>query len=100
VSLSLSTTRPFDAPKFVLNLKYRHPVRGHCFCPRVLYSLNSLFWPISGTLQLPLPTRGATLVSPPEKRTRKWFPIPFRNVAVPFVRIEVDLPFPLFSLFP
>jgi hypothetical protein len=100
VSLSPSTTRTFGAPEFVLNLKYRHPARGHCFCPRVLYSLNSPFWPISGTLQLPLPTRSATLVSSPEKRTRKWFHIHFRKVAAPFVRIEVDLPFPLFSLFP
>jgi hypothetical protein len=49
VSLSPSTARPFDAPEFVLALRYRHPARGHCFCPRVLYSLNPPFWPISVT---------------------------------------------------
>jgi hypothetical protein len=50
VSLSPSTTRPFDAPEFILTLRCRHPARGHCFCPRA-YSLNPRFWPILGTLQ-------------------------------------------------
>jgi hypothetical protein len=54
VSLSPSTTRPFDAPEFILTLRCRHPARGHSFCPRVLYSLNPPLWLISGTLQLPV----------------------------------------------
>jgi hypothetical protein len=52
VSISPSTTCPFDAPEFILTQRHRHPARRHCFCPRVLYSLNPPFWPISGTLQL------------------------------------------------
>jgi hypothetical protein len=54
VSRSPSTTRPFDAPEFILTLRCRHPRVGTVFCPRVLYSLNPPFWPISGTLQLPV----------------------------------------------
>jgi hypothetical protein len=54
VSLSPSTTRPFDAPEFILTPRHRHPTRGHGFCPRVLYSLNPPFWPNSGTLRLPV----------------------------------------------
>jgi hypothetical protein len=55
VSLSPSTTRPFDAHEFILTPRHRHPARGHRFCPRVLYSLNPPFWPNSGTLRLPVP---------------------------------------------
>jgi hypothetical protein len=54
VSLSPSTTRPFDAPEFLFTVRYRHPARRHSFCPRVLYSLNPPFWPNSGTLRLPV----------------------------------------------
>jgi hypothetical protein len=54
VSLSPSTTSPFDAPEFLFTVRYRHPARGHSFCPRVLYSLNPPFWPNSGTLRLPV----------------------------------------------
>jgi hypothetical protein len=54
VSLSPSTTRRFDAPEFIFTLRCGHSTRGHCFCPRILYSLNPPFWPISGTLQLPV----------------------------------------------
>jgi hypothetical protein len=43
VSLSPSTTRPFDAPEFLFTVSFRHPARGHWFCPRVLYSLNPPF---------------------------------------------------------
>jgi hypothetical protein len=35
----------FDAPDFILILTYRHPARGHVFCPCVLYSLNPPFGP-------------------------------------------------------
>jgi hypothetical protein len=80
VSLSPSTTRPFDAPEFVLTLRYRHPARGHCFCPRVLCSLSPHFWPISGTLQLPVtvvlqfPTEDIGMI-PIFLATRKWFTV-------------------------
>jgi hypothetical protein len=33
VSLSPSTTRPFDAPEFILTQRHRHPTRGHGFLP-------------------------------------------------------------------
>jgi hypothetical protein len=54
VSISPSTTRPFDAPELILTLRYRHPAGGHWFCLGVLHCLNPPFWPISGTLQLPV----------------------------------------------
>jgi hypothetical protein len=98
VSLSPSTTRPFDAPEFILTLRFRHPKRGHCFCPRVLYSLDPPFWPISGTLQLPV-TVVLHWSHLPETRTRNWFHIPFRRVTMPSVRIEVDFSFPLFPYY-
>jgi hypothetical protein len=61
VSLSPSTTRPFDAPEFIFTMRCRHPTRGHCFCPRVLYSLNPPppFGPIRELYNSPF--RGATL---------------------------------------
>jgi hypothetical protein len=96
--LYLSTTRSFDAPEFALTLRYRHPARGHRFCPRVLYSLKPPFWPISGTLRLPV-TVVLHWSHAVGKWTRNWFPILFQKVAVPFVSIEVDLLFPLVSLF-
>jgi hypothetical protein len=97
VSLSPSTTRPFDAPESILTQRHRHPTRGHGFCPRVLYSPNPPFWPISGTLQLPVSSCYIGL-PPPETRTRNWFPIPFRKVTVPSVRIEVDFSCHLFPI--
>jgi hypothetical protein len=93
VNLPPSTTCPFDAPESILTLRYRHPARGHCFWPRVLYSFNPPFWPITGTLRLLVPV--VLYWSPPKVTlTRNWFPIPFRKVAVPFVRIEFDFSFP------
>jgi hypothetical protein len=53
VSLSPSTTRPFDAPEFLLTVRRRHPARGHCFA-RVSYTVSTLpFWPNFGDFTTP-----------------------------------------------
>jgi hypothetical protein len=96
VSLYPSTTRPFDAPEFIFTQRHRHPTRGHGFCPRVLYSLNPPFWPISGTLQLPV-SWCYIFLPPPETRTRNWFPIPFRRLLCPLSGSKSIFPF-LYSL--
>jgi hypothetical protein len=95
VSLSPSTTHPFDPPESVLTLRYRHPACGNWFFPCVLYSLNPPFRPISGILQFPVTV--LLHAGPPETRTRNLFPIPFQKFAMPSVRIEVYFSFPLFS---
>jgi hypothetical protein len=61
VSLSPSTTRPFDAPEFALTQSEVQAPRAWALfcCPRVLYCLNPPFWPISGTFAAPR-HRGAT----------------------------------------
>jgi hypothetical protein len=95
VSLSPSNTRPFDLPEFILTLRCRHPACGHCFA-RVSYTVSTiLFGPFRGLYNSPLPWCYIGR-PPPETRTRNWFPVPFRKVAVPSVRIEVDFSFPLF----
>jgi hypothetical protein len=93
VSLSPSTTRPFGAPEFILTQRPRHR-----FCPCVLYSLNSPFRPISGTLQLPI-SWCYTGLPLPETRTRNWFPIPFRRLLCPLRGSKSIFPFP-YSLSP
>jgi hypothetical protein len=55
VSLSPSTTRPFDAPELVLTLRYRHPARGHRFAG-VSYTVSTLqFGPFRRLYDSPIP---------------------------------------------
>jgi hypothetical protein len=53
VSLSSSTTRPFDASEFIFTLRCRHLARGHGFA-RVSNTGSTLpFWPNSGDFKTP-----------------------------------------------